>query len=55
MTMPLRHEPTDECNGQPRPTLILGPGTRPFSAATCVECGQTLCPCEEVYGHDCEA
>lgn len=50
-----RHPPTPDCPGEPRPTLHLGPGTRPFGAATCPECGQPLCPCEEAYGHDCEA
>lgn len=54
-TTTLRHEPTDECSGEPRPTLNLGPGTRPFGAARCPECGQDLCPCELAYGHDCEA
>lgn len=50
-----RHAPTADCSGEPRPTLNLGHGTRPFGAATCPECHQTLCPCEEAYGHDCEA
>lgn len=55
MTITLRHEPTEECSGEPRPTLNLGPGTRPFGATRCPECGQDLCPCELGYGHDCEA
>jgi len=42
-----RHEPTGECSGRPRPTVNLGPGTRPFGAVTCPECEQELCPCEE--------
>lgn len=54
MTVERRHEPTVDCSGIPRPTIILGPGTRPFGTAVCADCGRHLCPCEETYGHDCE-
>jgi hypothetical protein len=55
MPTTLRHDPTPDCNGVPRPTINLGPGTRPFGHARCPECEQDLCPCEQAYGHDCEA
>lgn len=54
-----RHEPTADCSGLPRPTHnpfgYAQRGEPLLGSVTCPECGQELCPCEEAYGHDCEA
>jgi hypothetical protein len=39
----LRHDPTEDCTGEP---MVTG--------YKCPECDAALCPCEYGYGHDCE-
>lgn len=58
MTTTLRHEPTEECDGQPFVAVRIADRNGnmiPAGGSNCPECGQDLCPCELGYGHDCEA
>lgn len=53
--MKLRHQPLDECNGEPGTWALTNDGTVRRVPFICDECGQDLCPCENAFGHDCEA
>lgn len=54
-TRVLRHEPTDECNGEPITMMVGVFSDRPkLKTAKCRECSAPLCSCERAYGHDCE-
>lgn len=53
MPTTIRHEPTDECNGEAArmPATLAPDGVA--CRYVCQECAERLCWCELTYGHEC--